>query len=79
MNKTTEHIFTKIFYCHLFPNNMRIKRCLKYTTVLIENIIYNQFTIINIMYKFECILLLCAVRAGMRMNELLRKVRGTDV
>lgn len=46
-----------MFYCHLFPYNMHIKSCHKYTTTLIENIIYNQFTFINIMYKFECILL----------------------
>lgn len=58
--------FHRIFYCHLFPYNMHIRRCHKYTTILIEYIIYNQFTFINIIYRFECILLVCAVRAGMR-------------
>lgn len=57
----------QIFYGHLFPHDIQIKKgCHKYINILIENRIYNQFTFINTMYRFECILLLCAVRAEMR-------------
>lgn len=52
---------TMVLFCrkkHLL-SSLHIQRCHKYTNILIENIFCNQFTLINTMYRFECILLLC--------------------